>query len=72
MAENALRRLFEMIRAAIPNTVRAVVMISTTATTPPPMMAAVKLEEEEDVVSVVPGSGKNYSVSKLQIRRMEC
>ena len=59
MAENALRRLFEMTRAAIPNTVRAVVIISITATTPPPMMAALKLEEEEDVVSVVPGSGKN-------------
>ena len=67
MAEKLLRRLLKMIRAAIPNTVRAMVIISTTATTPP-MMAAVELEEEEeDVVSVIPGSGKHSSVSELQI-----
>ena len=66
MAEKLLRRLLKMIRAAIPNTVRAVVIISTTATAP--MMAAVELEEEEeDVVSVIPGSGKHSSVSELQI-----
>ena len=65
MAEKLLRRLLKMTRAAIPNTVRAMVIISTTATTPP-MMAAVELEEE-DVVSVVPGSGKHPSVSVVQI-----
>ena len=66
MAEKLLRRLLKMTRAAIPNTVRAMVIISTTATTPP-MMPEVELEEEEDVVSVVPGSGKHSSVSELQI-----
>ena len=46
--ENLLRRLLKMTRAAIPNTVRAMVIISTTATIPP-MMAEVELEEEDVV-----------------------
>ena len=48
VVENLLRRLFQTTRAAIPNTVRAVVIISTTATTPP-MMPEVGLEEEDVV-----------------------